>query len=172
MSNSVTLFFKTLGSQIIRKPVRRLLYLCVLGLFAFCEFLYIGSDRRTFVFYTIKDSVITVEDRMIPRTGSKETDIRRYAEETLLGPISLDSAPLIAKDTTLESLLFRDGVVYADLSEQAALPPLEGGGDLYHNLYVFNMGIRRNFSYVRDVRLFIAGNEAFPEKFRALSLNE
>jgi hypothetical protein len=54
-----------------------------------------------------------------------------------------------------------------DLSESAALPPLEGGA-AFNGLYTLNTGIRRNFSYVRDVRIFIAGNEAFLEKFREI----
>jgi hypothetical protein len=35
-------------------------------------------------------------------------------------------------------------------------------------LYTLHAGIRRNFRYVKDVRLFIEGNEAYYERFRAL----
>jgi hypothetical protein len=118
------------------------------------------------VFYTTRGNELTVESRLLTRTGPRELSIRRYVEEVVLGPVSLDLSPLLTPETTLESFLFRDGVVYADFSSLAALPPLAENGDLYHNLLTLKEGILRNFPFVRDVRLFIAGNEAFPDKFR------
>jgi hypothetical protein len=149
------------------KQNRRLTYLCLLGLFALTEFLLLGLVRRTFVFYSIDNGTPVVEDRMLSRAASREADIRRYVEEVLLGPVSLDSASLFPRETRLRSLLYRDGIVYVDLSESAALPPVEGG-ETFNGLYTLNTGIRRNFSYVKDVRLFIAGNETFFEKFREI----
>jgi hypothetical protein len=153
------------GKFLRGKTRRRALCLCLLGVAAFSEFLVLGLARRTFVFYSIDTRAMVVEDRMVSKTGSRERDVRRYVEEALLGPVSLDSAPLFPKGTRLESLLFRDGVAYADLSESAALPVLEGV-DAFTGLHALYGGIKRNFPYVRDVRLFIAGREAYPEKFR------
>jgi hypothetical protein len=140
------------------KGKRRLIYLLLLGGIAWAEFAYSGLVRRTFVFYSGIDGAMVVEERMLPHSPSREIDIRRYAEEALLGPVSPDSAPLFPQETRLRSLLYRDGVVYADLSESAALPPLEGG-DVFRNLYTLRAGIRRNFSFVEDVKIFIAGYE-------------
>ncbi|MDR2101991.1 MAG: GerMN domain-containing protein [Treponema sp.] len=117
-----------------------------------------GLVRRTFVFYSSIDGTTTVEERMLPHSPSREIDIRRYVEEALLGPVSPDSASLFPQETRLRSLLYRDGVVYADLSEAAVLPSPEGG-DVFRNLYTLEAGIRRNFSFVRDIKLFIAGHE-------------
>jgi hypothetical protein len=150
-----------------KKPCRRLVYLFVLLIPAFADFFILGLARRTFVFYSIDSLRPVVEDRMVPRSESREIDIRRYVEETLLGPVTLDLAPLFPRGVRLESLLYRDGVVYADLSESAALPVAEGPG-VFAALGVLYGGLRRNFSYVRDVRLFIAGNEAYSGKFREL----
>jgi hypothetical protein len=136
---------------------RRLVYLGLLALVALVEWGSSGQIRRTFVFYTIDSGDPVVEDRMLIRAGSKEIDIRRYVEETLLGPVSTDLAPLFSRDTGLRSLLYRDAVVYADLSEQAALS-YDGGGVIF-SLETLQGGIRRNFSYVKDVRLFIDGHE-------------
>ena len=66
--------------------------------------------------------------------------------------------------------MYREGAVYADLSESAALPPLEGG-DVFLSLLTLNEGIRRNFSYIKDVRLFIGGNEVFFKEFRGIFEN-
>jgi hypothetical protein len=134
---------------------------------AFVDFLLLGLVRRTFVFYSIGDHRLVAEDRMVAKTGSRENDIKRYVEEALLGPLLLDSAPLFPRGTRLASLLYRDGVVYADLSEAAALGASDGLG-VFAALDTLHGGIKRNFSYVKDVRLFIAGHEAYPEKFRGL----
>jgi hypothetical protein len=104
---------------------------------------------------------MVVENRMIPKLPSLELEIRRYVAEALLGPLSPETAPLFSRDTRLRSLLYRDGVVYLDLSEAAGLPPLEGyplrEGEVYQSLYTLEEGIRRNFSAVKEVKLFING---------------
>ena len=149
------------------KKIRRLLYLVVLCLLALGEFLHSGLVRRTIVFYSSIEGKIVVEERMLRRSGDIETDIRRYVEEVLLGPVLPSLDPLFSRGTRLESFLYRDEVVYADLSESALLP-IEGNWDIFHSLLTLNEGIRRNFSFVGNVRLFIGGNEVFFEEFRRI----
>jgi hypothetical protein len=67
--------------------------------------------------------------------------------------------------------MYREGVVYADLTESAVLPPSAGSWDVFRSLLTLNEGIRRNFSFVRDVRLFVGGNEVFFEEFRGIFMN-
>jgi spore germination protein GerM len=131
---------------------------------ALTEFLFLGLARRTFVFYTVNDGVIVVEDRMLKRSKVREDNIIRYTEETLLGPAAPDLLPLFSRETKLRSLLYRNGVVYADFSVDAALPPLEGGRTL-ENFRTLHAGILRNFSYVKNVRFFIEGSAIFVEEF-------
>jgi hypothetical protein len=149
------------------KSRRRLTFMGLLGLFALGEFLILGLARRTFVFYSITDGTAVVEDRMVKRSPSRELDIGRYVEEALLGPVSPDSASLFPQETKLRSLLYRNGVVYADLSESAALPFPEGG-EVFRNFSTLYAGIRRNFSFVKDVRFFIAGEAAYFEDFNRI----
>jgi hypothetical protein len=158
-------FLKALTRFLAVKSRRYLVLLGILGLIALVEFAASGLARRTFVFYSIGEGLISVEDRMLRRSSSREVDISRYVEEALLGPVSPDSAPLFPRETRLSSLMFRDGVVYADLSESAALAPLEGG-EVFRNLRTLYEGIKRNFSFVLDVRLFIAGKAAYYDEFR------
>ena len=153
-----------------RKKNRRFLYLTIICLVALGEFLYLGLVRRTYVFYNNKDGSITVEERLLLRSEDRELDIRCYLEEALLGPVSPDSAPLFSRETRVFSFMFREGVVYADLTEPAALPPPEGGS-VFHSLLTLDEGIRRNFSQVKDVRLFIGGNQIFFDKFRGIFAN-
>jgi len=65
-------------------------------------------------------------------------------------------------DILSRSLLYRNGIVYLDLSEEAALPPPEGG-EVFLNMKTLYAGIRRNFPFVREVRFFIAGKAAYAE---------
>jgi hypothetical protein len=147
------------------KQIRRLSYLILLGCFAFFDASRQDMSRRTFVFYTFDRGTALVEDRMLPRSASREENIARYVEEALLGPVSLEAAPLFSKGTRLRSLIYRDGTVYSDLSQTAALPVLGAKADVFTGMLALNQGIRRNFSYVTDVKLFIEGNEAFFTEF-------
>ena len=117
------------------------------------------------MFYSSIEGNTVVEDRMLRRSEDRETDIRRYVDEVLLGPASPNLDPLFSRETRLNSLIYRGEVVYADLSEPAVWPV---SGDVFRGLLTLNEGIRRNFSFVGDVRLFIDGNEAFFEEFRGI----
>jgi hypothetical protein len=143
---------------------RALICLVLLCLLAFLDYRRSEFTRTTFVFYDIETGNELVEERMLPLPGNREEKLRFYAAEALLGPALQNALPLFPRDTRLESILFRDGVVYLDLSETAALPVEDG--DSFRSLSSLYRGIRRNFGFVKDVRFFIAGNEAFPGRFR------
>jgi hypothetical protein len=169
---------------------KRLLLIALAALTAgvLIEFFVLGLARRTFVFYTIDSRVASVEERFLKRSLSREINIARYVEEALLGPVSPNSLPLFPRETRLLSLLYRDGVVFVNLSEDAALPtalatpeslltgtllagsPLSGAsledGEVFVSLETLYSGIKRNFSFVRDLRFFIAGKAAYAGKFR------
>jgi len=157
--------FKPIGA-FLASPVKRcLLLIGILIMVTVGEFIYLGLVRKTFVFYNIGSGVIAVEDRMLIHSKSREDNIIRYTEETLLGPVSPDLMPLFPRGTRLRSLLYRDGTVYIDLTGDAALPPIEGGSVL-ENFQTFYASIFRNFSYVKNVRFFIEGNAVYTDEFR------
>ena len=149
---------------------RRLSYLVVISLIALGDFLHSGLVRRTIMFYSDIDGNVVVEDRMLRRSSDREMEIRHYVDEVLLGPASPNTALLFSRETRLNSYMYRNSVVYADLSETAALPQ-GGGADVFRSLLTLNEGIRRNFPYVKDVRLFIGGNAVFFEEFRGIFVN-
>jgi len=144
--------------------------IALICLIALVDFIHSGLVRRTFVFYSYIEGKLFVEERMLNRASDRETDIKRYSEEVLLGPASPALALLFPRDTMLNSFMLRDGVAYLDLSEPAALPIPEGR-NVFQSLLTLNEGIRRNFPMVRDVRLFIGGNEVFFEEFRKIFAN-
>jgi spore germination protein GerM len=146
------------------RQIRRFFYLVVLAIFAFFEMGRSGLSRRTFEFFTYDTNNSVVEDRMLRKTSSIETDIKSYLEELILGPVSLDFAPLVTKGTKLRSFMYRDRTVYADFSKEAVLP-VQGGKPLFDSFLTLNQGIRRNFEDVSDVKLFVNGNEVFFGEF-------
>jgi hypothetical protein len=162
-------FIKTIIISVVEflavKTKRRISMLALVALIALTEILILGLARRTFVFYTIDNGEIVVEDRMLKRSRSREVDIMRYTEEALLGPVDPDLLPLFPYGTRLKSLLYRDGVVYADFSADAAIPPVDGGS-IYNNFRILYNGVLRNFSSVKDVRFFIDGRTAFSGRFQ------
>jgi hypothetical protein len=139
-----------------KKQNRRFLYLIFLSVFAWRDYQNITLVRRTFVFYTTLQNNMVVEDRMHPEAETPEDGIKFYVEEALLGPVSPDLAPLFPRETRLRTFMYRDGDVYADLSESAALPV--ENGDVMRSLFTLSTGIRRNFPYISSVNLFIMGN--------------
>ncbi|MCL2214858.1 MAG: GerMN domain-containing protein [Treponema sp.] len=153
----------------IKKKLSTPLIIClsfttVLAAAALFDFFFLDLARRTFVFYTLKEGTVVVEDRMLRHADTREGDIIRYTEETLLGPVTPDLLPLFPKETKLMSLLYRGGVVYINFSSDAAIPPLEGGV-AYDNFNTLHTGILRNFSYVNDVHFFIEGTSVYVEGF-------
>jgi len=155
-----------------------LIALAALAVTALIEFFVLGLARRTFVFYTMDSRVASVEERFLKRSSSREVNITRYVEEALLGPVLPNSQPLFPQETRLLSLLYRDGVVYVNLSEDAAMPaaglPVPGsslsdvfqGGEVFTGMETLYSGVKRNFSFVRDLHFFIAGKAAYAGKFR------
>jgi hypothetical protein len=146
------------------KRVRRLLYLVIIGLVAFKGIMGTDQSRYTFLFYDMKDYRAQTEEHMLQRSSSEETAITRYAEETLFGPRNPSSAPLFPRETKLLSLFFRDGIVYIDLSEPAALPVvIENGkdismGGIERGLATFRDGLARNFPFIKGTKFFIEGH--------------
>jgi hypothetical protein len=124
--------------------------------------------KRTFVFYDRDTGKAVAEKRLLPSIDSQELAVRQYVEEALLGPVSPEAEPLFLRETVLRSLIYQDGIVYVDLSLSAAIP-YSAGADAFRSLYVLYTGIRRNFRFVRDVHVFIEGEEAYYERFRGLS---
>jgi hypothetical protein len=153
-------------ASVYGKRIICLTLLLLLGLLALLDFNRLGLARRTFVFYSEMEGETVVENRMLRRSGDRETDIRRYVDEALLGPVTPGSAPLFPRETRLNAFMYRDEVVYSDLTEAAALP--YEGGDVFQSLLTLNEGIRRNFPYIKNVKLFIGGNEVFFEEFHGI----
>ncbi|GHV83276.1 hypothetical protein AGMMS50212_06160 [Spirochaetia bacterium] len=138
----------------------RLTLLAALCVIALIDFLVSGWARRTAVFFDLKSGKEVVEERLLSRTHSREMDITRYVEEIVLGPSSMENAPLLNKDSALNSVLLRDNTVYLGLSQEAAIHA-EEGVELKTGFKTIEECLKRNFPFVKNIRIFIDGNEIF-----------
>jgi len=158
---------KAILSKIIStfsSPFKLFLFLlAVLGVVALIDYLNLGLSRRTFVFYSIDDGEMAVEDRMLRHSKLKEEDIIRYTEETIQGPVSPNLSPLFPYETRLKTFMLRDKTIYADFTESAALRLPKNlvkgeGRDVLDNFRTLYDSLLRNFPYVSDIWFFIEGN--------------
>lgn len=148
----------------IKSPAPHLISLGLLSIIALGDWWFSGLARRTIVFFALEDGAELVEERFVAKFESLDGDIRAFTEEAVLGPSRWDSAPLFDRETVLESLFLREGIVFIGLSEEAVLPRRGIFGDsLEHSLRSLTRDIRRNFPKVETVRYFIAGAE-IPDK--------
>jgi hypothetical protein len=159
---SITFFSKThsLGIIVVNKIVllRQLLCICFLLILSGVVVVEMrGSERlrSTFVFYDRDTNRATVEERLLYREPDTERAIYSYVEEMLYGPMTPSLMPLFLPETSVLSLLYRNGAVFVNLSESAAFP-IEGI-DLTTTLSIMEQGIRRNFPVVQTVHIFIKG---------------
>lgn len=95
---------------------------------------------------------------MLPRSKTEELGIKSYVEDVILGPKSVEEMALFNEGSSVEAIMLRAGLVYINLSSEAAVPPVEGG-EVLNNLQVLKEGIFRNFPNLKEVYIFIGGNE-------------
>ena len=118
-----------------------------------------SSDRAryTFVFYN-REGEAAIEERLLYKEMNSERAIQSYIEEMLYGPISQDLKPVFLQESSLLSLLYRDGTVFINLSEEAAFP-VQIEADFNYSFTTMEQGVFRNFPAVQAVRIFVMGHE-------------
>ncbi len=113
--------------------------------------------RKVFIFPSSLSQEQFVESRYIQH--QKEADlIKSYVQELLLGPINELSRPLFSKQTKLVSCFLRNGVLYAEFSDDL-LNSSNFSVDYKESFSLFEKNIKRNFSKVKSVEFYINGTE-------------
>lgn len=159
-------------SELIRiKPLRRVVYLLLLLGLGFLDYSILDRSRITLTFFRYADSSIIVEERLLNRSGTSEEQLERFMVEFLLGPSEIGNGPLFLQGTKLNSAIVRSSTAYVDLSESAALG-VPGGIDHRKSLEILSQLIKKNIPGIRNVQLFIAGNEPYRINFNAQAFSE
>lgn len=128
----------------------------IIILLAFHFFSHFGRDRRVFLFPVSGSSKIQKEIRYLD-SNPVQGKIQYYIDELILGPSVYRSRPIFTAGTKVEYCFIRDKTLYVGLSEQAVLQ--EGGSaDMSRAVSLFKRNIRKNFTGIKSIELFIDGN--------------
>ncbi len=127
-----------------------------LGAWALVDFLNLSLARYSFYFDNIHEGRTVYESRALPLVPDREGRIALYVSEYLLGPATLEAEALFPEGTGVRSLMLRGERVLIDLDSRAAVPASRRA-QVAGSLALLEKGIKRNFSFVEDVSLTIAG---------------
>jgi hypothetical protein len=154
------------------KPVQKKVVLTLIILFAVvlgaaaAIFTLSSVNTYIFTFYSGPQSKPVRERRRLnlnPEvSGDSEAKVRAYVEEYLLGPATLESAPLFYPGTKLITAFLRGSTLYVNLSREAAMPPLDltrPNISIANVLSTFQGGIMKNFPAIKNISLYIEGIE-------------
>ena len=117
------------------------------------------SVRRIFVFESYDTAEKSMEVRYLHKKDGEEA-VREFVEELLLGPETDRYIRLFPYGTKLISCFIRDGVLYTDLSEEAALS-MSGTSETYKACALLRENVMQNFGDLKDYRIFMMGNEVY-----------
>jgi hypothetical protein len=140
----------------------------LLSAFAAADVLLRDESRTVMTFYTVSDGRNLVEERTVKNAGARslDTEVKRYVEEVLLGPMSHGAAGFFPVGT-VQACIVDGETAFIGLSAQAALAGVTGpeGGytvDSMRAVDTLREDIGRNFRQLKNIEIFIDGREAAP----------
>jgi len=134
-----------------------ILFLLSLGLYLLLP----GKLVRTVLKFPDEIShALTAEVRSLPFTWDQEHNIELTVREILLGPARHSHLRLISREAALNSVLYRDGKVFIDLSEEAFLPDHDVIYSPQVALEVLKATLLDNFAGVSHVMISVGGEPA------------
>ncbi len=144
-----------------------------LGLLALSLVLFLapspGRVRRVLFFPSTttreapgKPARLVAEARLLPRHRDAGRDARELVDAVLLGPARHGEAPLFPAATTVRTLVVRRGVLYVDLSAQAAFPDPVAPVALEDAAAALRRTVRFNFPGIREIAFTVDGQVPRP----------
>ena len=133
---------------------------------AFYAILPPSRVARTLFFPTATSSALVGERRLVPRTTNRERAMQLVTEEILLGPRLIQHAPVLPRETRIQSFIVADDVAYVDLSVEAILEsdrvrlPVDAGLSALRETLLYN------FRRLDDVVVTVSGNVPFVPAYR------
>lgn len=123
-----------------------------------------GTKRRVLYFHTFDSPSLVTEVRRMG-AGAPQGNEAAFVDELLLGPSTYRYKRLFPEGTERDFCFARGGVLYVGLSVRA----LEAGHDtdgVKEGVSLLKKNIRRNFSGIKKVEVFIDGRPAYPDARR------
>jgi hypothetical protein len=146
-----------------KRPVKQIVILAVIAIaVASVLFLTVSArpgDRRVFSFLSYDDDKMHTEVRFLPEE-SVQGSVRLYVDELLLGPQTNRYRILFTQGTRVLSCIQNGSTLYLDLSEEA-LFNVEPAPPVRTAVEILEKSIKRNFSSIKTVEIFINGKKAY-----------
>ena len=118
--------------------------------------------RRTFVYKSASSDALNIETRYLP-SAPVEGQIQNYIDELLLGSLSERCQHIFPKGTAILSCFEREGDLYVDFSEDLIRNADPTTTHFSEEFALFCNNIKRNFSTVRRIHIFINGRESYEQ---------
>jgi len=154
------------GYDALDKPGRPFIALFIaLPIFSLGLFLIAPHprDRLYLAFPDARTGKTVGEVRYVPRKWGTEKKAESVLAEILLGPERLTSLPIVSKDTRIRTVMYRGGVLYADIGPEFLL---EGkpGQNFRKDLATINRLLKRNLVMVKRVELLVGGRTPYADE--------
>jgi hypothetical protein len=140
------------------------LCLAVLGLVFLVSFASwaIGDKfEEAVLWFPDSRGLLRSEIRQVPHSFGAESRAELIASELLLGPKSTFLVPAFAPGIRVESVLYRKGRLFVDISPEAALTDLKDPDSLKRGLAAMDRSLRAALPGLRRLVLTIGGTEPY-----------
>lgn len=121
------------------------------------------GNRRVLYFEAMGGTGLYTESRRVKEYyphQEKDIHVRQFIQELLLGPVGNGYRALFRLDTNLESCFIQDDVLFINLSREALFPGrTTSSTERGVEMLIFN--IKKNFSWIKSVEVYIDGNKAY-----------
>ena len=132
-------------------------FLAIVFLFVLIHILsHLGTNRRVFI-YPVSGSSKTQKEVRYLSSNPVQGKIACYVDELILGPSFYRGRPLFTLGTVVDYCFLRGKTLYVGLSEEAVLQE-SGSRNIGESVELFKKNIRKNFTEIKNIELFIDGN--------------
>ena len=119
-------------------------------------FSHLGTSRRTYTYPVAGSTRKHTEVRYLS-TNPVQGKIACYVDELILGPSFYRGRPLFTLGTRVDYCFLRNKTLYVGLSEVASLQE-NGAPSIRDAAVLFKKNIKKNFTGIKYIELFIDGN--------------
>lgn len=120
-----------------------------------------GWVERVLFFPRYTDSGSPGETRRLPRRENREEELRYFLEELMLGPSKIENIPVVPEETELRTVMFRDQILYFDLSEDILIQSAGRPLPLERRMALIRRSILFNYPWVNEIIITINGEIPF-----------
>ena len=114
---------------------------------------------RTLYFPGVINAEVDPERRPLPRGGGRVHQVRLLLDDALLGPVSIDRAPLFPEGSSVNTVMLYRGQLLVDLNRQVLSDSDATVLSLREAAAVLVQMVVQNFPGYRDVILSIEGRQ-------------